>query len=340
MKELKILLLITVLTAFTYWGIEPLAHSIMHPHLEKADFKFKDLPEIAGEGSAAKGKALVEQNCIVCHTLKADGHDKIKSIEELKAAYGENSHVVENFYKLQNRYIAETTQSAVPLDLSNVATIFNEKFLKNFIKNPANAAFESTFNLHKTKQMHLDSAKAESEEEQAQIKATTQKDIESFKNKQKIAMYGFDYLGDEAINDMVAYLKSIAQPLSDKEATVLACGRCHGVAYDKVEATAPADILKKYLGKIPPDLSMMIRSKGHEYLTIFLNDPQKVLIGSSMPRVGINEKTERQIVTYLESVGDAKKEERESLGIWVIVYMMIFTILAYLWKRQIWSQVK
>ena len=66
----------------------------------------------------------------------------------------------------------------------------------------------------------------------------------------------------------------------------------------------------------------------------------KVLIGSSMPRVGINEKTEGQIVTYLEKVGDAKKADRESLGLWVIGYMMIFTLLAYLWKRKIWSEVK
>jgi ubiquinol-cytochrome c reductase cytochrome c1 subunit len=230
--------------------------------------------------------------------------------------------------------------AAVPLDLSNVATIFDEKFLKNFIKNPANAAFDSTYRLHKKKQMHLDLANAESEAEQAEIKDTVTKDIASFQGKPKIGMYGFDFLGDQAINDIVAYLKFIAKPLTAKESLELACARCHGVAYAKIEATTPAKQLSKYLGTTPPDLSMMIRSKGEDYLTVFLNDPQKVLIGSSMPRVGINEETEDKIVSYLETIGDSKKEERESLGIWVILYFVIFTILAYLWKRQIWKEVK
>jgi ubiquinol-cytochrome c reductase cytochrome c1 subunit len=340
MKEMKSLLLIVAISLVTYFGIEPYAHSVMHPHMEAADFKFKDIAPIEGEGNVENGRVLVGQNCKACHTIKAAGYSQIASKEDLENKYGKSSNVDKNFEMLQNRYMAEMSTAAVPVDLSNVSTIFDEKFLKAFIKNPANAAFESTFNLHKTKQMHEQLAKADSAAAQAEIKATTAKDIEAFINKTKIAMYGFDYLGDAAINDIVAYLNSIAQPLNDKEATEVACGRCHGVAYDGVEATAPAAILEKYLGKIPPDLSMMIRSKGENYLTIFLNDPQKVLIGSSMPRVGINEKTQAQIVNYLEKVGDAKKDERNSLGVWVMLYFAIFSVLAYLWKRQIWKQVK
>lgn len=340
MKDFRILLLVSVITFITYFGIEPLAHSVMHPHMESADFEYKDLKAIDGKGDAAKGKILVGQNCKACHTIKVAGYTHIASKKDLEDKYGKSSNVDKNFEKLQNRYIAEMSTAAVPVDLSNVSTIFDEKFLKSFIKNPSNAAFESTFNLHKTKQMHLDIANAQSEEEIEEIKATAAKDIDSFKAKTKIAMYGFDYLGEQAINDIVAYLKSIAKPLNGKQSMEAACGRCHAVEYDNVKATAPTDILNKYLGKTPPDLSMMIRSKGRDYLTIFLNDPQKVLIGSSMPRVGINEETEAKIVTYLENVGDAKKEERDSLGIWVILYFVIFTILAYLWKRQVWSEVK
>jgi len=339
MKELKILLLISAITLITYFGIEPYAHHVMHPHVEPAEYKFKDLAEIKGQGDIAKGKILVGQNCKICHTIKSAGYTEIASKADLERKYGVAADVDKNFVKLHNRYMAEMYISAVPLDLSNVATIFDETFLKNFIKNPANAAFDSTYALHKRKQMHLDIANTDDTVEQKKIEAAVEKDIASFQAKLKIGMPGFD-LGDEAINDITAYLRSIAKPLKPKEALELACARCHGVAYAKIEATTPSALLTKYLGTTPPDLSMMIRSKGEDYLTVFLNDPQKVLIGSSMPRVGINQHTETQIVSYLESVGDSKKDERNALGVWVILYFVIFTILAYLWKRQIWKEVK
>ena len=338
MKEFRILLLVSVITFITYFGIEPLAHSVMHPHMEAADFEYKDLTPIEGNGDAKIGKELALAYCVSCHSINSDNVPIPVSKEILIAEFGVHSKVDVNFEKLANRYLSEL-YGVVPLDLSDISTIYDEKFLKGFIKDPANAAFESTFNLHKKKQMHLDIANAQSETEIDNIKKTTAKDIESFKNKNKIAMPNLG-IDDTSVNHIVAYFKSIAKPLTPKESLELACGRCHGVEYDKVAATAPEAILNKYLGKTPPDLSMMIRSKGRDYLTIFLNDPQKVLIGSSMPRVGINEETEAKIVTYLENVGDAKKQERESLGIWVIFYFVIFTILAYLWKRQIWSQVK
>lgn len=337
MKELKILALLVILTGLTYWGIEPLAHSIMHPHVEPADFGYKDLKEIKGEGNAAVGKELTLAYCASCHSIKGDNVPVPVSKELLISEFGVQSKVDVNFEKLANRYLSEL-YGVVPLDLSNVATIYDEKFLKNFIQDPAKTAFESTFNLHKTKHMHLEMANAASEKEQENIKKTTAKDIESFKNKNKIAMPNLG-IDDESVNNIVAYLKSIAKPLAPKETLELACGRCHSVAYDGVEATAPKPVLKKYLGKIPPDLSMMIRSKGHHYLTVFLNDPQKILIGSSMPRVGLNKESEAKVIEYLEHVGDSKKEERNSLGIWVLLYMGIFTILAYLWKRKIFKEI-
>ena len=43
MRELKILAVVVALTLITYWGVEPFAHSQMHPHVAPADFKFTDL---------------------------------------------------------------------------------------------------------------------------------------------------------------------------------------------------------------------------------------------------------------------------------------------------------
>ena len=34
-----------------------------------------------------------------------------------------------------------------------------------------------------------------------------------------------------------------------------------------------------------------------------------------------------------------KKAERESLGYKLVIYMVIFTLLAYLWKVKIWRKV-
>ena len=45
MRELKILVVVLFFTAVVYWGVEPFAHSQMHPHVAPADFAFKDRHE-------------------------------------------------------------------------------------------------------------------------------------------------------------------------------------------------------------------------------------------------------------------------------------------------------
>ena len=49
MRELKILAVVVALTLITYWGVEPFAHSQMHPHVAPADFKFSDVKEDVSE---------------------------------------------------------------------------------------------------------------------------------------------------------------------------------------------------------------------------------------------------------------------------------------------------
>lgn len=58
-----------------------------------------------------------------------------------------------------------------------------------------------------------------------------------------------------------------------------------------------------------------------------------------MPRVGLTEKAQEEVIAYMEETGDRKKAERESVGLWVMGYMVIFAFLAYLWKRKIWEEV-
>ena len=90
------------------------------------------------------------------------------------------------------------------------------------------------------------------------------------------------------------------------------------------------------MGAKAPDLSMMIRSRGEETLNKFINDPQKTLAGAAMPRVGLTKDSQTKVISYLQSVGDSKKEEREFIGKILIGFMIIMAIFAYLWKRKIW----
>ena len=62
-----------------------------------------------------------------------------------------------------------------------------------------------------------------------------------------------------------------------------------------------------------------------------------MLPGTAMPRVGLSKASEDQIVAYMQKAGDAKKAERESLGINVMIYFLIFGIFGWLWKRKVWS---
>ena len=57
MRELKILAVVVALTLITYWGVEPFAHSQMHPHVAPADFAFSDLKESVAPVKDLKGNA-------------------------------------------------------------------------------------------------------------------------------------------------------------------------------------------------------------------------------------------------------------------------------------------
>lgn len=47
----------------------------------------------------------------------------------------------------------------------------------------------------------------------------------------------------------------------------------------------------------------------------------------------------RDLTTFLEYVGEPAKMKRESMGIWVLLFIGVFTFLAYLLKREYWHDV-
>jgi len=307
MREFKIFAVVVFFTLFTYWGVEPFAHSQMHKHVEGEHFAYADLKASEKTGDATKGGELVmgAGACVGCHAISSQGLPAPMDASTSAASYGVN-----------------------PPDLSNVGALLDAKFLAALIKNPAHALnVEHKFDAAKG-QMHP---------------------MPSF------AGAGGDI--DQEIADMVAYLQSIAsKEMTPKEAFETSCGRCHAVRYDKytqlgdtpkfkfekdalahkIKVLDYQDHLKKYMGKLPPDLSMMIRARGEHFLETFIENPQSQLHGTSMPRVGLSEEGVEKVMAYLTSVGDNKKPQRDALGKWFILWAIIFTILAYFWKKSLW----
>ncbi len=97
----------------------------------------------------------------------------------------------------------------------------------------------------------------------------------------------------------------------DKATFIEACGRCHDMKYDSFFTPSNQNDLKTYLGSVPPDLSMMIRSRGEQYLHDFINNTQKLLPGTAMPRVGLTEAAQAKVVSYIDQVGDSKKKKEK-----------------------------
>lgn len=315
MRELKILIILIFFTGLTYYGIEPYAHHIMHPAVAEPDHAFSDLENFDAKGDAVNGKKSFAANCQGCHSLSSDSILPPMSHAELVSAYG-----------------------VYPPDLSTAGDLYDPKFLANFIKNPANASFESTYKMHKQEQVAKAKASASAEEQEA-LQKSFEKEVAAFEAKNKISMPSFSYLPDQEIADIIAYLQEVKKETTPKEATVQACGRCHSIKYAGIVENSSRDQLISYLGSFPPDLSQMIKSKGEDYLHKFINDPQKTLPGTGMQRVGLTKDAEDKVVKYLENVGDSKKSQREELGAYVIGFFVILTFFAYLFKVNAFKEV-
>lgn len=286
MKDIKALIILVILTAVLYWGVEPFAHSQMSAHTTKADFAFSDLEQMPKNGDPTKGAELFSSFCIACHGLAS---------QNMPAPFGSAAEAVEVY-------------GVMPPDLSSAGLIYEENFLAHVIK----ATSHATMQITQTKEIQSPMP---------------------------------DYMaGDEArgvdaeVADIVAYLKSIApQSLDDRAVFIDACARCHNVRYDKTEGMGGyKGGLETYMGAKVPDLSMIIRSRSVDYLHTFINEPEKLLPGTAMPRVGLTQQAQEQVVAYLEKVGDSKKQERESLGYKLIIYCLILAVFAFLWKGFIW----
>jgi uncharacterized protein (UPF0262 family) len=100
---------------------------------------------------------------------------------------------------------------------------------------------------------------------------------------------------------------------------------------DEVEHAENNKILRnKLIGKIQrdfPEIKNYFTIYFRYYLETFVNNPQKQLEGTAMPRVGLTEESQDQVVAYLEEVGDSKKAQREELGPKFLIYLIVDFLL-------------
>jgi len=153
---------------------------------------------------------------------------------------------------------------------------------------------------------------------------------------------------------------------------------------DYVTSPLPAGDAQTWFGKLPPDLSLMARERGddylYRYLTTYYVDPSRTtgannlqLATTAMPDVlstleGVkvavfrteNKQqvfdhfvqvapgslsredylaTVRDIVNFLDYVGEPAQVQRRSLGVKVVLFLLAFTALTYLLKREYWKNI-
>ncbi len=159
--------------------------------------------------------------------------------------------------------------------------------------------------------------------------------------------------------------------------------------FDTIRAAMPAGDAARWFGQAPPDMSLMARAKGADYIFNFLKsfylDPDSptgvdntVLAGTSMPHVlwelqgyqaAVFEEhhdgdvttlvfqhfepvTEgsldsedydefvRDTVNFLAYIAEPIRSDRRKIGTWVIMYLIVFFVIAVMLKKQIWKDVK
>ncbi len=338
MKDLKILGIVVAFALILYYGVEPFAHSQMHKHVEFKGFKYKDLKDIP-KGDPKKGETLAA-SCAGCHSIKAAGMKAPMDAMASSAAYGVN-----------------------PPDLSLAGKMLDEKFFANFLVNPAKVTKSKHFAMPPSAGSLQDAADivAYFKEVAKKAEETTETEAKKIANEkvEKLKKSGIK-VSDSQSKEIVSKTVKNAK---NKEAFVFACGRCHANRYGKwtqlgdVPKTKPdintgVDLAKidfqknlgayqiklaKYMGKLPPDLSIIVRARSEDYLKTFVEDPQTQLPGTAMPRVGLTNEGYEEVLGYLESTGDPSKEKRESTAPWVIGFFVIFTLLAYGWYKSQWK---
>jgi ubiquinol-cytochrome c reductase cytochrome c1 subunit len=161
--------------------------------------------------------------------------------------------------------------------------------------------------------------------------------------------------------------------------------------YDTMDSAMSAEQGRNWFGNAPPDLSLIARSRGSDYVFTFLRsfyeDPSRptgvnnaVLPGTAIPHVlaplpGLQrprfeartgedgKETQhlvglepgslpgdlpaaafdsfvRDTVAFLEYVSEPHKARRQALGVWVILFLLMFAAFSWFLYKEYWKDVK
>ncbi len=159
--------------------------------------------------------------------------------------------------------------------------------------------------------------------------------------------------------------------------------------FETINVNMPAEDAARWFGVAPPDVSLLARSRGADYIYNFLKgfyvDPDTmtgtnntVLAGTAMPHVlgglqgfqnavfkeetvdGVTtrefERFEpfipgtlsaeqydefvRDTTNFLVYIAEPIRSERRTLGVWVLIYLSVFLIIARMLYKEIWKDVK
>jgi ubiquinol-cytochrome c reductase cytochrome c1 subunit len=155
--------------------------------------------------------------------------------------------------------------------------------------------------------------------------------------------------------------------------------------FDTMAISMRTEDAARWFSAAPPDLSLIARSRGTDYIYTFLRSfhvaPDRptgvdniVLPGTAMPHVlwqlqgtqravfeehdGVEvfehfepvkagelstedyDGVVRDIVNFLDYIAEPIKLERQQLGIRVIGFLLVFLLIAYMLKKEIWKDVK
>lgn len=188
-------------------------------------------------------------------------------------------------------------------------------------------------------------------------------DHEKIPNDQASILRGAEHVVNNCVSchglKYIKYTDLLA--LGVEQATVDAW-RASNPVNARILAQMPAEAAAAAFGGIvPPDLSLMAsaRDGGVHYLYSYLlgysvdakgETINHIYPGTRMPDIlaistttDIKQRNEiatkaKEITAFLNWAADPHAEERKQLGIYVIAYLLILTVLLYFWKIQIWRK--
>ncbi|MAR89897.1 MAG: cytochrome c1 [Pseudomonadota bacterium] len=129
---------------------------------------------------------------------------------------------------------------------------------------------------------------------------------------------------------------------------------------DTMHTAMPGDLGKKWFGVVPPDLTLVARVRGEDwlysYLTNFYEDESRpwgvnnhVFPDVAMPHVLSNMEMElgedkfneamADLTNYMVYMAEPIRAERERLGVYVLIFLAVLAVPVYFLNKEYWKDI-